>query len=321
MSIFTVIVAGALAAIGALAAGAYAEAHRAPDQPGRSQPPLTPDLASSLRSMSSDSASYRAWARPRRGSARSFEPVLQRVRERGELVALIGVAAVLNFWGLSINGWANTYYSAAVRSMSTSWHDFLYASMDKAGLMTVDKPPLSLWVQALSVRVFGFHPLSILIPQALIGVAATVLIYDLTRRRFGRPAGFVAGLVLANTPIVVAVSRHNNPDELLVLCCVAALWFAMRALDTGRTRWLVLSGICVGLGFEAKMGVALMIVPGIAAAYLYCALAAGSRRSASSPPVARRSPSSGSPGRYSSRSRPRRTGPGSRARLTTASGP
>ena len=155
--------------------------------------------------------------------------------------------------------------------MSTSWHDFLYASMDKAGLMTVDKPPLSLWVQALSVRLFGFHPLSILIPQALMGVAATALIYDLTRRRFGRPAGFVAGIVLATTPIVVAVSRHNNPDELLVLCCVAALWFAMRALETGRTRWLVLSGICVGLGFEAKMGVALMIVPGIAAAYLYVA--------------------------------------------------
>jgi 4-amino-4-deoxy-L-arabinose transferase-like glycosyltransferase len=221
--------------------------------------------------MSSDSASYRAWARPRRGSPRSFEPVLQRVRERGELVVLIGVAAVLNLWGLGINGWANTYYSAAVRSMSTSWHDFVFASMDKSGLMTVDKPPLALWVQALSARVFGFHPLSILIPQALMGVAATVLIYDLTRRRFGRPAGFVAGLVLATTPIVVAVSRHNNPDELLVLCCVAALWFAMRALDTGRTRWLVLSGICVGLGFETKMGVALMIVPGIAAAYLYCA--------------------------------------------------
>ena len=221
--------------------------------------------------MSSDSASYRAWARPRRGSQRSLTPALQRIAARPELVGLLGLAAVLNLWGLSVNGWANTYYSAAVRSMSTSWHDFLYASMDKSGLMTVDKPPLSLWVQALSARVFGFHPLSILIPQALMGVAATALIYDLTRRRFGRPAGFVAGLVLVTTPIVVAVSRHNNPDELLVLCCVAALWFAVRALETGRTRWLVLSGICVGLGFEAKMGVALMVVPGIAAAYMYVA--------------------------------------------------
>ncbi|HET7047559.1 MAG TPA: glycosyltransferase family 39 protein [Solirubrobacteraceae bacterium] len=187
------------------------------------------------------------------------------------------MAAVLNLWGLSVNGWANTYYSAAVRSMSSSWHDFLFASLDKSGLMTVDKPPLSLWVQALSARVFGFHPLSILVPQALMGVVAVGLIYNLTRRRFGRPAGFVAGLALATTPVIVAVSRHNNPDELLVLCSVAAIWFAMRALETGRTKWLVLSGVAVGLGFETKMGVALMVVPGIAAAWLWIAPAARGR--------------------------------------------
>src|SRR5581483_3861700 len=155
-------------------------------------------------------------------------------------------------WGLSVNGWANTYYSAAVRSMAASWHNFLFASMDPSGLMTVDKPPLALWVQALSVRIFGYHPLSILVPQALMGVGATIVVYDLTRRRFGRIAGFVAGLALATTPIIVAVSRHNNPDELLVLCSVAALWFAARALETGRTRMLIMSAICVGLGFETK---------------------------------------------------------------------
>src|ERR1700727_2943509 len=155
--------------------------------------------------------------------------------------------------------------------MTTSWHDFLFASLDKSGLMTVDKPPLSLWVQALSARIFGFHPLSILVPQALMGAAAAALTYDLTRRRFGRPAGFAAGLALARTPIAVAMSRHNNPDELLVLCCVAALWFAVRALEDGRTRWLVLAGVCVGLGFETKMAVALTVVPGIAVAYLLVA--------------------------------------------------
>jgi 4-amino-4-deoxy-L-arabinose transferase-like glycosyltransferase len=187
------------------------------------------------------------------------------------MIGVLVVAAVLNLWGLGINVWANTYYSAAVRSMSASWHNFLFASMDPSGLMTVDKPPLALWVQALSVRLFGFHPLSILIPQALMGVVAAGLLYDLTRRRFGRTAGFAAGLALATTPVVVAVSRHNNPDELLVLCCVAALWFAVRALETGGTKWLVLSGVFVGLGFEAKMGVALMVVPGIAAAYLWVA--------------------------------------------------
>jgi len=131
---------------------------------------------------------------------------------RPELAALMALAAVLDLWALGRNGWANEYYSAAVRSMSTSWHNFLYGSFDPSGVMTVDKPPLSLWVQALSARIFGFHPLSVLVPQALMGVATVALVYDLTRRRFGRGAGFVAGLVLATTPITVAISRHNNPD-------------------------------------------------------------------------------------------------------------
>ncbi len=221
--------------------------------------------------MSSSSASYPASVRAGRWSRRAVPGVVPAIRARPELLGVVGVAAVLNLWGLSINGWANTFYSAATRSMTTSWHDFLFASLDKTGLMTVDKPPLSLWVQALSARIFGFHPLSILVPEALMGVAAAVLIYDLVRRRFGRAAGFVAGVALATTPITVAMSRHNNPDQLLVLCCVAALWFAVRALEDGRTKWLVWSGICVGLGFETKMAVALFVVPGIALAYLWVA--------------------------------------------------
>ena len=178
---------------------------------------------------------------------------------------------MLNLWALDANGWANEYYSAAVRSMSGSWNAFLFGTFDSAAVMTVDKPPLALWVQALSMRAFGFHPLSILVPQALMGVATVALVHDLVRRRFGRRAGFVAGLVLALTPITVAISRHNNPDALLVLCCTGALWALVRALEDGRTRWLVLSGALVGLGFETKMAAALMVVPGIAAAYVWVA--------------------------------------------------
>jgi 4-amino-4-deoxy-L-arabinose transferase-like glycosyltransferase len=190
---------------------------------------------------------------------------------RPELAGLLVLAAVLNLWSLDANGWANTYYSAAVRSMSTSWHDFLFASFDRAGVMTVDKPPLALWVQALSARAFGFSSWSILVPQALMGVATVALAYDLTRRRFGRAGGFAAGLVLATTPITVAISRHNNPDALLVLCVTAALWCAVRALEDGRTRWLVGAGIGIGLGFETKMGAALLVVPALAAAYAWVA--------------------------------------------------
>jgi 4-amino-4-deoxy-L-arabinose transferase-like glycosyltransferase len=199
-------------------------------------------------------------------------PTLRALRlPRPELGALLLLAAVLNLWALDFNGWANEYYSAAVRSMSESWNAFLFGTFDASGVMTVDKPPMALWVQALSVRVFGFHPLAILVPQALMGVATVALTYDLVRCRFGRRAGFVAGLVLALTPITVAISRHNNPDALLVLCCTGALWAAVRALEDGRTRWLVLSGLLVGFGFETKMAVALMVVPGIAAAYLWVA--------------------------------------------------
>ena len=193
------------------------------------------------------------------------------VAKRPELLALLVLAALLNLWALSRNGFANEYYSAAVRSMSTSWHAFLYGSFDQGGVMTVDKPPLALWVQALSVRAFGYSSWSMLVPQALMGVATAGLTYDMTRRMFGRVAGFAAGLALVLTPTVVAVSRHNNPDALLMLCCVAALWSLVRGLQDGRLRWIVLSGVMVGLGFEAKMAAALMVVPAIAAAWLWVA--------------------------------------------------
>src|SRR3954451_2323301 len=187
---------------------------------------------------------------------------------RPELAVLLVLAALLYLWGLSKNGWANDYYSGAVRSMAGSWHDFLYGSFDARGVMTVDKPPLALWVQALSARVFGFNSLAILVPQALMSIATVALAYELVRRRFGRLGGFVAGLVLALTPITVAMARHNNPDALLVLCCIGALWAILRALEDGRTRWVVLAGVCVGLGFETKMLAALLVVPALAAAYL-----------------------------------------------------
>jgi 4-amino-4-deoxy-L-arabinose transferase-like glycosyltransferase len=225
-------------------------------------------------SSAASSAAPAASSSPSLGAGTSLRPrlrVLAARLPRPELSALIVLAALLNLWALGRNGFANDYYSAAVRSMSSSWHNFLFASADPSGVMSVDKPPLDLWVQSLSVRVFGYHPLSMLVPQALMGVASVALVYDLVRRRFGRIGGFVAGLALALTPITVAISRHNNPDALLILCCVAALWFTVRALEGGRTRWLVLAGVSVGLGFETKMLVALTVVPGIALAYLYLA--------------------------------------------------
>ncbi len=229
-------------------------------------------LSCTLQAVNASEQPFLGETRERRSLTALLAPVTAAAgTARLQLATLLALAGSLNLWALSRNGWANTYYSAAVRSMSSSWHDFLFGSMDRAGVMTVDKPPLALWVQSLSVRVFGYHPLSVLVPQALMGMASVALVYDLVRRPFGKLAGFVAGLALALTPIEVAVSRHNNPDALLVLCSVAALWCTVRALQGRSFRWLLFAGVCVGLGFETKMAVALMVVPGIAAAWLWVA--------------------------------------------------
>ncbi len=201
--------------------------------------------------------------------SRGLGRALEAFRAVGEVIVLVAVAATLDLWGLSRNHWANTYYSAAIRSMGKSWHNFLYVAFDPGGLMTVDKPPLALWIESLSARAFGYHPLSILIPEALMGVATVVLLYDLVRRLFGRTAGFIAGIALATTPITVAMSRHNNPDALVALCAVAAVWFLVRATLEDRTAWIVWSGVMVGLAFETKMLVALVVVPGIVLAWLW----------------------------------------------------
>ncbi|WP_051223496.1 glycosyltransferase family 39 protein [Conexibacter woesei] len=204
-------------------------------------------------------------------SARNRLRALRVPMPQPELLALLVLAAVLNLWALDKNGWANTYYSAAIKSMSTSWHNFLYNSFDVAGLQTLDKPPLAMWVEALSVRVFGFSSWAMLVPEALMGVATVALAYDMVRRVFGRAGGFAAGLVLALTPIAVAISRHNNPDALVVLCSTAALWFTVRAALDGKTKWLVWAGVMVGAGFETKMGTGLLVLPALALAYFWVA--------------------------------------------------
>lgn len=188
-----------------------------------------------------------------------------------EFWLLLAAATLLYVWGLSKNGYANTYYSAAVKAMTQSWSNFFYGSFDSAGVMIVDKPPAALWVQAMSARVFGFSSLSMLVPQALMGAATVGFTYAMTRRVFGRVAATVAGLALLATPIAVAMSRHNNPDALLTLTAAGALWAFVVALQTKKARFLVLAGALIGLGFETKMAAGIMVAPAIYAAWLWMA--------------------------------------------------
>src|SRR5207248_558190 len=146
---------------------------------------------------------------------------------------------------------------------------FFFGSSDAANFIPVDKPPAALWVMELSARVFGLNAWSILVPQAFEGVAAVGLLYAAVRRWFGAAAGLVAGAVLALTPVAALMFRFNNPDALLVLLLTAATYAALRALEGGRTGWILLSGSLIGTAFLAKMLQAFLIVPVLFAIYVF----------------------------------------------------
>jgi hypothetical protein len=151
------------------------------------------------------------------------------------------------------NASVETFYGAAARSMSQNWHDFLFGSFDPAGTVTVDKLPGALWVQALSLRIFGFHIWALVLPQAVEGVATVLVLYHAVRRLAGPVAGLAAAVALAATPVTVLLGRGNVSDSLLILLLVLAADATTVALSTGKLRWLLLAGAWVGLAFQAKM--------------------------------------------------------------------
>ena len=190
---------------------------------------------------------------------------------RPALLALLASTAVLYLWGLSASGWGNTFYAASVQAGAKSWKAFFYGSSDSSNFITVDKTPASLWPAMLSVRVFGLSSWSVLAPQAVEGVAAVGVLYLAVRRWFGAPAGLLAGAVFATTPVATLMFRFNNPDALLVLCLVLAAYWLTRAIEDGRTRWVVLVGLALGFAFLAKELQAFLAIPGFALAYLVAA--------------------------------------------------
>ncbi|HEY2992121.1 MAG TPA: glycosyltransferase family 39 protein [Methylomirabilota bacterium] len=190
------------------------------------------------------------------------------MRVRIALTAVLGLAGGLRLWGLTQNGFGNEYYAATVRSMAASAHNFFYASFDPAGFISVDKPPLGLWVQVASVKLLGFHGLAVLLPQALEGIAAVWILFHLVRARFGAPAGLLAALFLALTPVSVAIDRSSNLDSALVLVLLLASGALLRAAESGDRRWLVAAFALIGLGFNVKMLAAFVVLPAFVAVYL-----------------------------------------------------
>lgn len=186
------------------------------------------------------------------------------------LLLTLLLAAVLYGYGIWNDTYANTYYTTAVGSMLQSFHNFFFASLDSAGSVTVDKPPVALWVQTVSALVFGLHGWSVILPQVLAGVGSVALVYLLVKPSFGRAAARLAALAMASAPVAAAVSRTNNIDTLLVFTLLLAAWFLFRGTRSGRAGGLLAAFGLIGVAFNEKMLQAYMVLP---AFYLFYLLA------------------------------------------------
>ena len=190
----------------------------------------------------------------------------------------MAIAGVLDLWSLTVSGYGNGYYAEAALAASKSWTALLTNAADPSGLVSLDKGPLPDWIMGLSSRVFGFSSLSLLLPNALYGIAAVVVLYDLVRRTLGHRTALLAALALAVSPVSVVMARYNNPDALLALLLVGSAWALVRALESGRTRHMLLCGALLGLAFNTKMLEASLIVPALACAFLLAAPGPVARR-------------------------------------------
>ena len=187
------------------------------------------------------------------------------------VLVLLAGTAVLYLWNLTATGWANSYYAAATQAAAQSWKAWLFGSLDAGNVITVDKPPASLWLSGLFARVFGFSSWTVLAPQALCGVAAVWLLYAAVKRTSGKVAGLLAGTALALTPVATLMFRYNLPDPLLVLLLVAAAYATVRAVEKASVRWLMLAGTAVGFAFLTKMMQGFLTLPALGLVYLLAA--------------------------------------------------
>jgi len=178
------------------------------------------------------------------------------------------ISIFMNFYQLGQNGFGNTYYASAIRSMLDSWHNFFFVSYDPGGFVTVDKPPLGFWLQAASTKIFDFTAFSLFLPQAVAGILSVLLLFHLVKRHFGFVAGLLAALALAISPISVVTNRNNTIDSTLVLTMLLGAWSVMKAAETGKWRWLMLTAVIVGIGFNIKMLEAYLVVPAYGLLYL-----------------------------------------------------
>lgn len=184
------------------------------------------------------------------------------------LIPIVLLSVILNVYNLTRDALGNTYYAAAVKSMLQSWHNFFFVSFDPAGFISIDKPPVAFWIQTAAAKIFGFQGLSLLLPQAIAGVLSVIVIYYLVARVYGKNAGLLSALIMAVTPVAVAISRSNNVDSLLVFVLLLATYALLRAIEKGNLAWLLLAAGLIGVGFNVKMLEAYMVLPAFFVGYL-----------------------------------------------------
>ena len=156
------------------------------------------------------------------------------------------------------------FYDAAVRSMGLSLHNFFFGAYEPGGSVSVDKPPLDLWLQVLSVKLLGFNSTFLKLPQALGGTLAVPLLFGALRRAFGAGAGLAAAAVLAVLPVSVLTARSDTMDSLMMVLLVIALGLLVHAARTDRPVWIYAAGVALGLAFNVKLLEAIIAVPGLA---------------------------------------------------------
>ncbi|MER6350813.1 glycosyltransferase family 39 protein [Streptomyces sp. NPDC001634] len=194
-------------------------------------------------------------------------PVDQPSYARPALLLITALAVVLYTWGINHSQY-HTFYANAVRSMTQSWKAFFYGSFDPGNSITLDKLPGFLWPQAISARIFGFHPWALTLPQVIEGVASVLVLHRLVRRWAGVPAALIAATAFLLTPVAAGLFRTAVEDPAFTLCVLLAAEATQRAAQHGRMRPLVLAGVWVGLGFQAKMLEAWAVLPALALVYL-----------------------------------------------------
>lgn len=205
-----------------------------------------------------------------RATGRSEAARFQREKLLGPLglSAILALAAVLLFSNLGNLGYANAYYTAGVESMLQSWHNFFFVAAEPGGSVSIDKPPVGFWLEAISAHFLGVTGFAVVLPQIIAGLLSIVVIYHLVNRKYGTVAGLIAALALAVTPVAIATERNNTIDSTLVLTLLLAAWAFIKATETNKRRYLFLGALLVGIGFNIKMLEAYLPLPAFYALYL-----------------------------------------------------